>query len=106
MSDHEEGYHGPAVVVVDESEVDVMVVLRGYFEPIDGHYHWYGRVGVNEELSALLDGRPKLAVLRTSYGEAAGQLSDPDTWGRYRIAGTSRPPFAVATTLAVEVAHD
>jgi hypothetical protein len=38
-------------------------------------------------------------VLRTPDGEASGQLSDPDTWGRYRIAGTSRPPFAVATTL-------
>lgn len=104
MSDHEEGYDGPAVVVVDESEVDVTVVLRGYFEPIDGHYHWYGRV-VSEELSALLGGKTKLAVLRTSSGEAAGQLSDPDLWGRYRIAGTSRPPFAVATTLTESPQH-
>jgi hypothetical protein len=100
----EEGYAGPAVVVVEESEVDVTVVLRGYFEPLDGHYHWYGRIGMNEELSALLGGTNKPAILRTSFGEASGQLSDPDTWGRYRIAGTSRPPFAVATTLA-EVEH-
>jgi hypothetical protein len=96
----EEGYHGPAVLVVDESEVDVTVVLRGHFEPIDGYYHWYGRVGVSEELNALLDGRNTSAELRTPFGEAQGELSDPDTWGRYRIAGTSRPPFAVATTLA------
>lgn len=103
MSD-EEGYEGPATLIVDESEVDVTVVLRGYFEPIDGYYHWYGRVGVSEQLSGLLGGKNKPAVLRTPVGEAAGQLSDPDTWGRYRIAGTSRPPFAVATSLA-EVEH-
>jgi hypothetical protein len=99
MTDDDEGYEGSATLLVEESEVAVTVVLRGYFEPIDGHYHWYGRVGVNEELSALLGGRNRPAVLRTPVGEAAGQLSDPDTWGRYRIAGTSRPPFAVATTL-------
>lgn len=95
----EEGYDGPATLLVDESEVDVTVQLRGYFEPIDGFYHWYGRVGANETLSKLLRGKHKPAVLRTPAGEAPGQLSDPDTWGRYRIAGTSRPPFAVATSL-------
>jgi hypothetical protein len=95
----EEGYQGPATLVVDESAVDVTVDLRGYFEPIDGFYHWYGRVGVSEQLNTLLGGKNREAVLRTAQGEATGQLSDPDTWGRYRIAGTSRPPFAVATSL-------
>jgi hypothetical protein len=95
----EEGYQGPAILVVDESELDITVVLRGYFEPIDGFYHWYGRINVSDELTELLGGKNKPAVLRTPDGEASGQLSDPDTWGRYRIAGTSRPPFAVATTL-------
>ena len=99
MSDEEEGYQGPATLIVEESELDVTVTLRGYFEPIDGFYHWYGRVGVSEELNSLLGGKNREAVLRTAQGEAAGLLSDPDTWGRYRIAGTSRPPFAVATTL-------
>jgi hypothetical protein len=102
MSEHEhdeEGYEGPATLIVDESELDVSVVLRGYFEPIDGFYHWYGRIQTNDELSALLGGKNKAAVLRTTGGEAVGQLSYPDTWGRYRIAGTSRPPFPVATSL-------
>jgi hypothetical protein len=94
----EEGYRGPATLIVDESELDVTVVLRGYFEPIDGFYHWYGRI-VSDELTELLGGKNKPALLRTPDGEASGQLSDPDTWGRYRIAGTSRPPFAVTTTL-------
>jgi hypothetical protein len=76
----EEGYHGPATL-------------------IDGRYHWYGRIEVSQELSESLGSRSKSAVLRTPHGEAAGQLSDPDTWGRYRISGISRPPFTVATSL-------
>ena len=95
----EEGYHGPATLVAGESEVDVTVRLRGQFEPIDGRYHWYGRIEVNPELNTLLGGRSRAAVLRTPHGEAAGQLSDPDTWGRYRVSGTGWPPFPVATSL-------
>ena len=101
----EEGYRGPATLLVEESELDVDVVLRGYFEPIDGFYHWYGRITANDKLTDLLGGKNKPAVLRTPDGEAPGQLSDPDTWGRYRIAGTSRPPFAVATTLEELESH-
>ncbi|HEV2781130.1 MAG TPA: DUF4873 domain-containing protein [Actinophytocola sp.] len=103
MTEHdhdEEGYSGPATLIVDESELEVTVVLRGYFEPIDGFYHWYGRIHASDELSALLGGKNRPAVLRTAHGAAAGQLSDPDTWGRYRITGTSRPPFPVATSLS------
>lgn len=99
MSEEDEGYRGPATLIVDESELDVTVTLRGYFEPIDGFYHWYGRIDADDELTSLLGGKNKPAVLRTPDGEAPGQLSDPDTWGRYRITGTSRPPFTVATTL-------
>ena len=27
------------------------------------------------------------------HGSAEGRLSDVDPWGRFRIAGTGRPPF-------------
>jgi hypothetical protein len=94
MSDEEEGYAGPATLIVGGAELAVEVVLRGQFEPIDGHYHWYGRIGARDGLSV------GAAVLRTTLGEAEGQLSDPDPWGRYRITGTGRPPFPVATSLA------
>jgi hypothetical protein len=96
--DDEEGYTGPATLIIDESEVDVTVTLRGQFEPIDGLYHWYGRINADERMRGLAV--PKAVVLRTPEGAASGQLSDPDTWGRLRITGTGRPPFAVATSLA------
>jgi Domain of unknown function (DUF4873) len=93
----DEGYRGTATLVVDGTELPVEVDLRGHFQPIDGLYHWYGRVRPNDELTELVGGRKRAAVLRTPVGEAGGELSDPDTWGRYRITGTSTPPFSVAT---------
>lgn len=93
MSD-EEGYTGEAVLVFAEREVPVSVELRGYFQPIDGRYHWYGRIAANEQVTALVAAGARAALLRTPTGEAAGSLTDPDPWSRYRVAGTSTPPFA------------
>ena len=41
-----EGYTGPATLVVGGAEFAVEVDLRGHFQPIDGYYHWYGRIAV------------------------------------------------------------
>lgn len=95
--DDEDGYQGPATVVVDDADLAVEVDLRGHFEPIDGRYRWYGRVRENAELDRLLAGRKRAARLRTPHGTAPGELSDPDTWGRYRIMGASTPPFPIPT---------
>jgi len=99
-ADDEDGYTGRATLVVAGTEFEVEVDLRGHFQPIDGYYRWYGRIAPHAELDALLEGRKKQAELRTPEGSATGELSDRDPWGRYRILGTSTPPFAVPTTLA------
>ncbi|GHF23557.1 DUF4873 domain-containing protein [Amycolatopsis deserti] len=99
-ADDEDGYTGPATVVVDGAEVPVEVELRGHFQPIDGYYRWYGRIAPNARLDELCGGRKKKGEIRTPDGSAAGELSDPDPWGRYRILGTSTPPFTVPKTLA------
>ncbi len=96
----EDGYRGPATLIIDGRELPVKVELRGHFQPIDGRYRWYGRVRPDAELSALVGGRKRAAVLRTPLGEAEGELSDPDPWDRYRITGASTPPFTVPRTLA------
>jgi hypothetical protein len=98
--DDEDGYQGPATLIIDERELPVEVELRGHFQPIDGRYRWYGRVRPDAELSELVGGRKRAAVLRTPLGEAQGELGDPDPWDRYRIQGASTPPFTVPTTLA------
>jgi hypothetical protein len=99
MSD-EDGYQGEAALRVDDLSLTVTVTLRGNFEPVDGRYHWYGRIHPNPALATHLAGRKATATVVTPHGEAPATLSDPDTWGRYRITGTSTPPFPVPVTLA------
>ena len=96
----EEGYAGPARLVhgPEGSPVDlpVEVVLRGVFQPLDGRYHWYGRVGRDDGVDRLVE---QLAAggaavrLVTAVGEAPARLGDRDPWGRYRVTGAGRPPF-------------
>lgn len=89
-----EGYDGPAGVLTDGADaIEVDVHLRGRFEPIDGHFHWYGRIQPSEALTRTHRAGATV-TLRTPYGEVAGRLSDIDPWGRFRIAGTGKPPFA------------
>lgn len=96
---HEEhDYSGEALVLTEHREIAVEVVLRGYFEPIDGRYHWYGRLRPNDEITELAASRKVQVVLRTPAGEAVGTLSEPDPWGRYRVLGVGRPPFPVDTS--------
>lgn len=91
---HDEGYSGAVTLVVNDEEIAGEAELRGYFEPIDGHYHWYGRVSANPALVALLTG-PVSVELRTPEGSAtATKLGDTDPWGRLRISGVGRPPFS------------
>lgn len=98
MEHEDDDYAGPATLLVDGTEIAVTVQLRGYFQPIDGYFHWYGRVAASEELSALVGSKKKQVTVRTPDGSADGQLAEPDPWRRYRVSGTSTPPFAVATS--------
>lgn len=87
----QERYDGPAVVDVDGTGHDVVVTLRGSFQPLDGLFHWYGRVATGTPVDEVRSG--STVTLRTGLGEATARLSDKDTWGRFRIAGTGTPPF-------------
>lgn len=86
-----EAYDGPAVVQVDDIAHDVRVTLRGHFQPLDGHFHWYGRIATSPALDAVRSGAS--VELRTPHGTASGKVSDLDPWGRFRVAGTGTPPF-------------
>lgn len=103
-----EEYAGPAVVSAGvstgstsgqtgsssgtEDEIAVEVHLRGHFEPIDGKFHWFGRIATSDELAARHQAGATV-TLTTPQGTATGRLSDVDPWGRFRITGTGRPPF-------------
>jgi hypothetical protein len=87
-----EAYDGPATLHAAGRSVDVEVTLRGMFQPIDGRFHWYGRVAPHPDVDALVDSGATVTV-RTPRGEAVGRLTDRDPWGRFRLAGTGRPPY-------------
>jgi cation diffusion facilitator CzcD-associated flavoprotein CzcO len=92
--DHDDGYQGPATLETGTARLDVQVRLRGHFEPIDGRYHWYGRIEPHDGLDELLGSARASGVLTTPEGSAPCELSDPDPWRRYRVTGISTPPYA------------
>ena len=95
MSDHQDGYSGPARLTIGQAEFDIQVELRGHFEPIDGRYHWYGRIAQCEALATALRGVKAAGVIQTALRSGPCEVAEPDTWGRYRITGYSTPPFPV-----------
>ncbi|MBO0815599.1 MAG: DUF4873 domain-containing protein, partial [Actinobacteria bacterium] len=99
-----DGYEGTAVVEAGGSRFDVQVRLRGHFQPIDGRYHWYGRISAHEGLDGVLGSGKATGVLTTAEGSAPCELSEPDPSRRYRVTGISTPPFR--TTDAAAVAPD
>lgn len=87
----EEAYDGPARLVADDRSWDVEVTLRGAFQPIDGRFHWYGRIAGHTPVDGVRSGQR--VTVNTDHGSAEAKLSDADPWGRLRITGTGRPPF-------------
>ena len=87
----QEHYRGPATIAAGEASVEVDADLRGRFEPIDGRFHWYGRLAACPALDEL--GSGATVTVTTEHGTAEGRLSDLDPWGRFRLTGLGRPPF-------------
>jgi hypothetical protein len=89
-------YVGPATLRIGTSTFAVIADLRGQFEPIDGRYHWYGRLAQSDALTASMRLGRATGLLSTPEGAAECELYDPDPWERYRVAGISTPPFRAA----------
>ncbi|TQM02283.1 DUF4873 domain-containing protein [Pseudonocardia kunmingensis] len=92
MADDDEGYTGPAVLTVGGRDVPVHARLDARHEPQDGRLHWFGRVRPADDAGELPGGRIEL---RTDGARAEGRLGEVDPWGRYRVTGVGRPPFAL-----------
>jgi Domain of unknown function (DUF4873) len=90
------GYEGLVRVRLDGSVVDVDGQLHGFFQPIDGSYHWYGRLAADDRIDDLVAERGR-AVIEVSVGggaPVAAKLGERNPWGGHRITGTGAPPYA------------
>jgi len=96
--DDADRYAGPATLQIGDSTFAVQADLRGQFEPIDGRYHWYGRLARNDALTAGVPQGRATGLLSTPEGAAECELYDPDPWERFRVSGISTPPFRAATS--------
>ncbi len=99
MSGRDDGYEGRAEIISGDTVLAVSVRLAGHFDAISGSYSWYGRVGADPAVAALVDGGARTVTLRTPHGAAVTPLSDVDPWGRFRVEGFGAPPFRVMTEL-------
>ncbi|HEV7420618.1 MAG TPA: diiron oxygenase [Mycobacterium sp.] len=87
----DEVYDGPAVLRIGETDYAARVRLTGYFDPIDGRYHWRGTVF--EELSD--DVLKQSTVSLTVDGRTAqARVTERTPQGGYAVAGVGAPPFA------------
>jgi len=98
-ADHDDGYHGPALLEAGGDSFLLDVRLAGHFQPLDGRYHWYGRLQADEGVTALVGSGRADVVLHTPHGRVTGSIGDVDLWNRYRIQGLGNPPFAVVVSV-------
>ena len=90
-------YRGPVTVRVDGAPVEVDAQLHGFFQPIDGSYHWYGRLAPDERISTWVAEHGRRAPIDVSVGDrdpVPARLGESNPWGGHRIAGTGPPPHA------------
>jgi Domain of unknown function (DUF4873) len=90
------GYERWLTVRVEGSAIEVVGQLHGFFQPIDGSYHWYGRLAPDERLSAHVaeHGRGTVEVSVAGGDRTPARLGERNPWGGHRLTGTGAPPFA------------
>ncbi|MGF6887015.1 hypothetical protein ABIA39_005504 [Nocardia sp. GAS34] len=90
-------YSGPATLDAPGAEVAVTVTLNGHPDPIDGRYHWYGRVSGPDPAALPDPGRGLVQLTLPGRAPAAATLQERDTWGNLRIVGVGDPPYPLAS---------
>ncbi|GAA3814545.1 DUF4873 domain-containing protein [Nocardioides panacisoli] len=92
--EEESGYAGPARLVLGGDQLDVTVRLAGHLEPLDGRFHWYGRIERTADVVALKDGGAVTGELAIGdRGPAAVRLAEYDAWGHVLVTGVGAPPY-------------
>lgn len=95
--EEESGYDGRATLLVGEDALAVTVHLDGHLEPLDGRYHWYGRIERTADLVAAKDGGATAGRLAIDgRAPVAVRLAEYDAWGHVQVNGLGAPPYPLA----------
>ena len=74
--------------------------FAGRFEPVDGRYHWGGRIAPHDSLSgSSAAGQRSVTVQIGRNPAAAARLAEVDPWGGIRVVGVGRPPWTAISTV-------
>jgi Domain of unknown function (DUF4873) len=82
-------YEGPALV----GDLPVTVHLSGRWEPVDGRYHWGGRIEPLDEVARLVRVGRREVSLRIGDRAADARLAEVDPWGGVRVTGIGAAPW-------------
>jgi cation diffusion facilitator CzcD-associated flavoprotein CzcO len=89
-----DGYDGPATLRAGDECVPVEVRLTGRVEPVDGRYHWGGRIAPSDRAARLRRAAIADVTLEVDGGTPAGaRLGEVDPWGGVRVVATGAPPW-------------
>ncbi|GAA1519551.1 DUF4873 domain-containing protein [Dactylosporangium maewongense] len=82
-----------AELLVDGAAHAVELHLSGHFQPLDGRYHWGGRMAGGPAVPALVRAGRRDVLLRCAPADAVpARLLEIDPWGNVRFSGTGAPP--------------
>jgi cation diffusion facilitator CzcD-associated flavoprotein CzcO len=84
-------YDGAAMLTIADTSRQVRVRLAGYFDPIDGQYHWQGTVF--DPLSADLLKKTRAVTVTVGHRSAPGRITEQTPWGSHSVVGVGVPPF-------------
>ena len=70
------------------------VHLDGHLEPLDGRFHWYGRIERSAAVDAVKDAGATTGILAIDGRPPAElRLAEYDPWGHVQVNGTGAPPY-------------
>ena len=86
-------YDGPAQIGHEDERLVARIRVQGYFDPLDGQYHWAGIV-FGEQARALKDAKVSAVEVAVDSAEPVpARFAEVTPWGTVRITGTGTPPY-------------
>ncbi|MEV6966805.1 DUF4873 domain-containing protein [Hamadaea sp. NPDC051192] len=74
-------------------DLPVTVHLSGRWEPVDGRFHWGGRISPSTEVAQLVRSGNRDVMVHIGEQPAPARLGEVDPWGGVRVTGVGAPPW-------------